>query len=142
MHDVIIDDTKSSFAAVNSVQRERKPQKKRSFSGYLVDWVEKALIIACLISIDFLAFAGAGSYQMFDHSTFLTLEVWYIIAGIFAASVLLMYILSFSSFFPFSHAGLFPPWSHYLLRLCLTSLRLLIKILCWPVWSRLMFLMI
>lgn len=99
MHDVIIDDTKSSFAAVNSVQRERKPQKKRSFSGYLVDWVEKALIIACLISIDFLAFAGAGSYQMFDHSTFLTLEVWYIIAGIFAASVLLMYILSFSSFF-------------------------------------------
>ena len=79
MHDVIIDDTKTSLAAQTSVQRvERKPQKKRSFSVYLVDWVEKALIIACLISIDFLAFAGAGSYQMFDAETFFTMEMWYL----------------------------------------------------------------
>ncbi len=100
MHDVIIDDTKTSLAAQTSVQRvERKPQKKRSFSVYLVDWVEKALIIACLISIDFLAFAGAGSYQMFDAETFFTMEMWYILAGIFALSLLLMYILSFSSLF-------------------------------------------
>lgn len=100
MHDVIIDETKTSLAAKNAVQRvERKPQKKRSFSVYLVDWAEKALIMACLLSIDFLMFAGAGSYQMFDAETFFTVEVWYILAGIFSLSLLFMYILSFSSFF-------------------------------------------
>lgn len=100
MHDVIIDDTRTSLAATSEkTVREKKPQKKRSFSVYLLDWVEKALIVACLVSIDFLLFAGAGSYRMFGAMTFLNPEVWYILGGIFALSVLVMYILSFSSFF-------------------------------------------
>ncbi len=103
MHDVIIDDTRTSLAATTANDlkaKENKPKKKkRSFSIYLLDWVEKALIIGCLISIDFLIFAGAGSYEMFDSMTFLTPEVWSILAGIFILSVLVMYILSFSSFF-------------------------------------------
>lgn len=100
MHDVIIDDTRTSLAATSEKTiREKKPQKKRSFSIYLLDWVEKALIVACLISIDFLLFAGAGSYRMFGSMTLLNPEVWYILGGIFVLSVLVMYILSFSSFF-------------------------------------------
>ena len=89
MHDVIIDDTRTSLAAtMDSNKRNNKPRKKRSFSAYLIDWVEKAMIIACLISIDFLLFAGAGSYNMFSSSTFLTLEVWYILGGIFAVAII------------------------------------------------------
>lgn len=100
MHDVIIDDTRTSLAATADKKiRETKPKKKRSFSVYLIDWVEKALIMACLVSIDFLIFAGAGSYKMFGSMSFLNPEIWYILAGIFALSIFLMYILSFSSFF-------------------------------------------
>lgn len=99
MHDVIIDDTRTSLAVTTDKgYREVKKKRKRSFSSYLIDWVEKALIIACLLSIDFLIFAGAGSYNMFSSLTFLSLEVWYIILGIFIISLVLMYILSFSSF--------------------------------------------
>lgn len=101
MHDVIIDDTRTSLAVTTDKgYREIKPAKKRrSFSIYLIDWVEKALIIAGLISVDFLLFAGAGSYNMFSSMTFFSPEVLYILAGIFITSIVLMYLLSFSSFF-------------------------------------------
>lgn len=98
MHDVIIDDTRTSLAVTTDKgYREPKKTKKRSFSSYLIDWVEKALIVATLLCIDFLIFAGAGSYNMFSSMTFLSLEVWYILFGIFILSIVLMYILSFSS---------------------------------------------
>ena len=100
MHDVIIDDTKTSMAVTaDKNYRTVKKPKKRSFSVYLIDWVEKAMIIACLLSIDFLIFAGAGSYNMFSSMTFFTPEVLYILIGIFVFSIALMYIVSFSSFF-------------------------------------------
>lgn len=101
MHDVIIDDTKTSMAvtADKNYRTVKKPKKRRSFSVYLIDWVEKAMIIACLLSIDFLVFAGAGSYNMFSSMTFFTPEVLYILIGIFVFSIALMYIVSFSSFF-------------------------------------------
>lgn len=100
MHDVIIDDTKTSMAVTTDKKyRTVKPAKKRrSFSTYLIDWVEKALIIACLLSIDFLLYIGAGSYDMFSSMTLFSLEVLYILSGIFVLSFVLMYIFSFSSF--------------------------------------------
>lgn len=103
MHDVIIDDTRTSMAAsqerVYGKVKSTKPKKRRSFSVYLVDWIEKALIVGSLLAIDFLLFSGAGSYSIFAPVTFLTLEVWYMLAGIFVLSLVMMYIFSFSSFF-------------------------------------------
>lgn len=102
MHDVIIDDTKTSMAASQDRgfrdNKKQNPRRRRSFSTYLVDWIEKSFIIASLLAIDFLLFAGAGSYNMFASYSFFTLEVWYILAGIFILSFALIYLISFSSF--------------------------------------------
>ena len=104
MNDVIIDNTSTSLEngearRKNSSANRKKQKNKRSFSGFLLDWVEKAMIIGCLFSIDFLLFAGSGSYKMFESSTFLALEAWYILAGIFIVAFSLMCLVSFSSFF-------------------------------------------
>lgn len=104
MHDVIIDDTKNSFVATSKMeQRQEKlkkvahPQRKRieKLSQYLIDWLEKALIIASLISLDFLIFIGSGSYDMFSMFTIFTPEVWYILGAILILSIVLIYFLSF-----------------------------------------------
>ena len=104
MHDVIIDDTQNSFVATTQMEqrqeklkKEAQPKKKRAekLSQYLIDWLEKALIIASLISLNFLIFVGSGSYDMFSTFTILTPEVWYILTAIFILSVVLIYCLSF-----------------------------------------------
>ena len=106
MDDVIIENTKESFA--NSVEIQAKPEKKeqpkkakkqgRSFSLYLWDLLIKTIITSLLLGADFLIFAGAGSYDMFGNSILLNTEVWCILLGIVIFSFVLMYILSFFDF--------------------------------------------
>lgn len=105
MHDVIIDDTQSSFMVTTQMeqhkeklQKEKKTSKNEKFSSYLIDWLIKALIVASLISLNFLAFVGAGSYNMFSGLSFFTAEVWYILGGIIIFSMIVMYFLSFFKF--------------------------------------------
>ena len=107
MHDVIIDDTPNSFIATTQMEqrqeklkKEAKPKNKRmeKLFNYLIDWIEKALIIASLISLNFLIYIGAGSYDMFSSLSIFTPEVWYILAGILVLSIILIYCLSFFKF--------------------------------------------
>lgn len=102
MHDVIIDDTQNSFVATTQMEqrkeklkKEVKPKRTEKLSQYLIDWLEKALIIASLISLNFLIYAGSGSYDMFSSISIFTPEVWYILVGIGIFSVIIIYLLSF-----------------------------------------------
>ena len=96
MHDVIIDDTQNCFVATTQMEerkeklkKEAKPKRKERLAPYLIDWLEKALVIASLISLNFLIYVGAGSYDMFSSYTILTPEVWYILSGIIIFSILI-----------------------------------------------------
>ena len=102
MHDVIIDDTQNSFIATSKMdqrkeklKKDTKPKRMERLSQYLIDWWEKALILGSLLSLNFLIFAGAGSYNMFSTYTLFTPEVWYILVGIFALSIVIIYCFSF-----------------------------------------------
>ena len=102
MHDVIIDDTQNCFVATTQMEerkeklkKEAKPKRKERLAPYLIDWLEKALVIASLISLNFLIYVGAGSYDMFSSYTILTPEVWYILSGIIIFSILIIYCVSF-----------------------------------------------
>lgn len=104
MHDIIIDDTPSSLAASyessyrsSSVSSVSSKKKGNGSSGYFIGFLAKFLIVASLLAIDFLLFAGSGSYRMFSSETFLTMEVWYILAGIFVLSLAAVYLFSFST---------------------------------------------
>ena len=105
MHDVIIDDTQNSFIATSKMdqrkeklKKDTKPKRMERLSQYLIDWWEKALILGSLLSLNFLIFAGAGSYNMFSTYTLFTPEVWYILVGIFALSIVIIYCFSFFKF--------------------------------------------
>ncbi len=121
MQDIIIDDTKSSLAATSDIllpknktqERIRKQprKKKRGFGAYLVDWFERGMIVSLFLILDFLLFAGAGSYNMFNKGTLFNLEIWYIFSGICIFSFALIYLVSFSrilqNFFAASSMALF-----------------------------------
>lgn len=93
MEDIVIDDKTPVSIKI------AKRKKKRNWSTYLIDWVEKAMIIGLLLAINFTLFAGAGSFKIFPTDVTLALEVVYILSGIFIFAFLLMYLVSFSSFF-------------------------------------------
>ena len=107
MHDVIIDDTQTSFVA--STQKEPQPSKPSPnkspkgsrlarLSRYMVDWVETAPIVTLLLSLNILIYVGAGSYNMFSKLSLLTPEVWAVLIGILVCAVILVYCLSFFKF--------------------------------------------
>lgn len=105
MHDVIIDDTQNCFIATSQMEqrkeklkKEAAPKRHRNLSQYLIDWLEKALIIYSLISLDFLIYIGSGSYDMFSTFTILSPEVWYVLAGVLILSIVTIYCLSFFKF--------------------------------------------
>ncbi len=98
MHDIILDDNRQK-ALKNENNRDKTTiKKKRSFPIYMVDWVEKSIIVATLLIMNFILFANAGSYNIFSSEIILRPEVIYIIAGLGVFSILLMYLVSFSSF--------------------------------------------
>ena len=92
MEDIVIDE--KTPVSIKMVKQKRG----RSWGAFLVDWVEKALIVGLLLAIDFTLFAGGGSFKIFPSQNSLTLEVVYILSGIFIFSFVLMYLVSFSSF--------------------------------------------
>lgn len=108
MQDIIIDDTKSSLAATSDILlpknktqeriRLQPRKKKRGFGAYITDWFERGMIVSLFLIMDFLLFAGAGSYNMFDKGYIFNLEIWYILAGIGIFSFALIYLVSFSRF--------------------------------------------
>lgn len=73
-----------------------KGKKKRKLSVYLIDLFEKTAIIALLIGMNFILFAGAGSFSVFPSSLTISPEVVSILIAIATVSFVVMYLLSFS----------------------------------------------
>lgn len=107
MEDIIInDDNKLAVEIEKTGKKEKKPKKqvkfrvikKHSFLKYLVDLFEKTIIAGSLITIDFILFTQAGSYNILKSPNVLNLEIIYILTGIWGLALLFTYILSFSKF--------------------------------------------
>lgn len=98
MEDIIVDEPAPSSLRNRTQKKVRKIKPKRDFSVYLFDWLVKAVMIALLISINFMLFASAGNFEIFSSGFTMASEPLLILTGIFAISVLLMFLLSFSTF--------------------------------------------
>lgn len=98
MEDVFINEDAYAAARVSNqpVKKVRKIKPKRKLSIYLVDLIEKSAIVALLLGIDFILFAGAGSLNVFSSSFTMSTEVATILIAIAAFSFVMMYLVSFS----------------------------------------------
>ena len=76
----------------------QKPKKKRSFFVYLLDLVQKTLIAALLLGINFALFCGAGSFNMFEASFVPAGEFLTVLVGIALFSFAFIFLFSFSKF--------------------------------------------
>ncbi len=76
----------------------QKPKKKRSFFVYLLDLVQKTLIAALLLGINFVLFCGAGSFNMFEASFVPAGEILTVLVGIAVFCFAFIFLFSFSKF--------------------------------------------
>ena len=74
----------------------KKVAKKRKFGVYLFDWIVKGLIVALLLGINFVLFANSGNANFFSSAVSIAPHALYILIGITATSLLIMFLLSFS----------------------------------------------
>lgn len=98
MEDIIVDEPAPISVRSSKRQKFRRLGSKRDFSVYLFDWLVKALIIALFINIDFLIFASAGNFSIFSSGFSMAPEVLFVVGVVFAFSLGLMFLISFSSF--------------------------------------------
>lgn len=74
-----------------------KKEEKRSFVDYMFDWIIKGVLVGLLISINFLLFASSSDYSLFEQGFMVVPQILMPIVGIFALSLGLMFLISFSS---------------------------------------------
>ncbi|MDY4841449.1 MAG: hypothetical protein SO314_03695 [Alphaproteobacteria bacterium] len=104
MDDVIINSEARTEAKPQPVKAPvkkvnvQKPKKKRSFFVYLLDLVQKTLIAALLLGINFVLFCGAGSFNMFEAPFVPAGEVLTILIGIVFVCFAFVFLFSFSKF--------------------------------------------
>lgn len=98
MDDIIVGEPAPISVRSGKKQKFRRVGTKRDLSVYLFDWLVKALIIALVISIDFLIFASAGNFSIFSSGYSVASEVLFVIGAVFALALGLMFLISFSSF--------------------------------------------
>lgn len=97
MHDIIIDNQNSS-ATIKVKAKRNARGKGRAWSTYLFDWLVKGVLIALLVNINFVLFASSGNFHFFSSDITVSQEAIYIMAGTFAISLILLFLISFSSF--------------------------------------------
>ena len=94
MDDVIIDNSKPVEVVVDG---KTISLRAKSFGAYCLDLFIKALLMTVLISINFCLFAKAGNYAVFLSDGSLAPEVIRIVSWVFISSLVLMVLLSFST---------------------------------------------
>ncbi len=102
MEDIIVEEKKAEPI------KNKKPitqmdydddKPKKGIGGifvFILHWWSKALIIASLIGIDFMLFAGTENAYLFSSNSMLTTPAIYILASIIIISFVLMFVLGFS----------------------------------------------
>lgn len=98
MEDIIVDGPTPTSIKTRKSKNVRRLKPRRDFTVYLFDWLVKGLLIALLLAIDFTLFASAGNYEVFSSGFTLSSPITYVYAGLFAVSLLLLFLISFSSF--------------------------------------------
>lgn len=73
-----------------------KKQEKRSWLDFLFDWIIKGIIIALLISINFVLFASSANYSLFAEGVYVIPNIVLPIIVIFTISIGAMFFISFS----------------------------------------------
>ena len=98
MDDVIVDGPAPTSIQNRKQKRIRRSRPKRDLTVYLFDWLVKAVMIGLLLGINFLLFASAGNFKVFPSGISMSSEAVFILAAIFGVSLMLMFLISFSSF--------------------------------------------
>lgn len=91
-----MDDVFMNTEHKNSTQKNAKKTSHRRFKQYLADLIIKSLLVASLFAIDFNLFIQAGSYSVFDINQIMALEAYWIYISILVASIVLVFLCSFS----------------------------------------------
>ena len=91
MQDIIIEGTNQSSKAVVHLK------ESRGIFGYLFDWGVNGVLVALLLGIDFLLFAGAGNQRIFSNGFSIQPEIFTGLTVILAFSFVVMFLVSFSS---------------------------------------------
>ncbi|MDR1694356.1 MAG: hypothetical protein LBR70_04090 [Lactobacillaceae bacterium] len=74
----------------------KKAAPKRSWLDFLFDWIVKGVIIALLISINFVLFTSSANYSLFAEGLYVIPNIVFPIIVIFAISLGTMFLISFS----------------------------------------------
>ncbi len=98
MDDIFLDDPRQISAKKNHSRKKSTGRRRRSFKQYLADLFIKGLTAATLVTINFVLFANAGSYSMFNGIQSLNLETAYILAFLAGSAFIITFLLSFSRF--------------------------------------------
>ena len=80
-------------------EKRDKKKKKQAWSSFFFNLFYKTLVVFCLLAIDFILFADAGSYQIFIEDNIIAPEFYNILIILFIISFAVIYISSFSNFF-------------------------------------------
>lgn len=98
MEDIIVNEPAPTSIRSRTPKRFRRSRPKRDLTVYLFDWLVKGMVIALLLSINFLLFASAGNFTVFSSDFSMSYETFLVLAAIFGVSLTLMFLISFSSF--------------------------------------------
>lgn len=98
MEDIIVDEPAPTSVRSRTQKRFRRSRPRRALTVYLFDWLVKGMVVALLLSINFLLFAGAGNFTVFSSGFSMSYETFFVLAAIFGVSLALMFLISFSSF--------------------------------------------
>lgn len=98
MEDIIVDEPAPTSIRSRTQKRFRRSRPRRDLTVYLFDWLVKGMVVALLLSINFLLFASAGNFTVFSSGFSMSYETFFVLAAIFGVSLALMFLISFSSF--------------------------------------------
>lgn len=73
-----------------------KKQEKRSWLDFLFDWIVKGIIMALMISINFVLFASSANYSLFAEGLYVIPNIVIPMVIIFTISIGAMFFISFS----------------------------------------------
>ena len=98
MEDIIVDEPAPTSIRSRKQKRFRRSRPRRDLTVYLFDWLVKGMVVALLLSINFLLFSSAGNFTVFSSGFSMSYETFFVLAAIFGVSLALMFLISFSSF--------------------------------------------
>ena len=94
MDDIIIDNKQPVEVVVDG---KTISLRAKSFGAYVLDMFLKAMLMFLLLSISFGLFVQAGNYPAFVASGEMAPEIIRILSGFFIVALVVMILLSFSS---------------------------------------------